>query len=206
MPMQCRGTAHTRRLTCVYAPWPQMETKEQKTAEAKTEEQETKGTKSKEQKPEVRPAPPSPTPIVSTPTAPPLQHTPTRPLILTPIDQSPTKTDVTAPAVLNLILTPNPPPGSNPQPRPRPTTQLRCRHLWPRAQPDQSPIHRASSPQPMPQRLLTRDSSPPADLAPQPALLEDATKSKPVTYAEACGAKSIAPPKRGSLKATTRLH
>ena len=45
MRTQYRGTAHTRRLTCVYAPWPQTEIKEQKTAEAKTEEQETKGTK-----------------------------------------------------------------------------------------------------------------------------------------------------------------
>ena len=64
--MQCRSTAHTRRLTCVYAPWPQKEIKEQKTAEAKTEEQETKGTKAKEKQRQVRPAPSLSTPIVST--------------------------------------------------------------------------------------------------------------------------------------------
>ena len=60
MRMQCRGTAHKRRLTCVYAPWPQMETKEQKTAEAKTEEQETMGTKAEKQTPQVRPTPSPP--------------------------------------------------------------------------------------------------------------------------------------------------
>ena len=36
MRMQCRGTAHKRRLTCVYAPWPQMETKEQMTVTTHT--------------------------------------------------------------------------------------------------------------------------------------------------------------------------
>ena len=35
-------------MTCVYAPWPQKETKEQETAEAKT-----KGTKAEEKEPEV---------------------------------------------------------------------------------------------------------------------------------------------------------
>ena len=61
--MQCRSTAHTRRLTCVYAPWPQTEIKEQKTAEAKTEEQETMGTKAEKQTPQVRPTPSSPSPL-----------------------------------------------------------------------------------------------------------------------------------------------
>ena len=45
---------------CVYAPWPQKEIKEQKTAEAKTEEQETMGTKAEKQTPQVRPTPSSP--------------------------------------------------------------------------------------------------------------------------------------------------
>ena len=60
----------------------------------------------------------------------------------------------------------------------------------PHTEPSPDPRHRASA--------LT-----PADLAPQPALLEAAIKSKPVTYAESCGAKSIAPQKRSSVKATT---
>ena len=46
----------------MYAPWPQEEPKEQKTAEAKTEEQETKGTKAEKQTPQVRPTPSSPQP------------------------------------------------------------------------------------------------------------------------------------------------
>ena len=41
----------------MYAPWPQEEPKEQKTAEAKTEEQETKGTKAEDKHAEVRLAP-----------------------------------------------------------------------------------------------------------------------------------------------------
>ena len=41
----------------MYAPWPQEEPKEQKTAEAKTEEQVTKGTKAEVNQREVRPAP-----------------------------------------------------------------------------------------------------------------------------------------------------
>ena len=48
---------------CVYAPWSQKETKEQKTAEAKTEEQETKGTKAEKQTPQVRPTPSPPSPL-----------------------------------------------------------------------------------------------------------------------------------------------
>ena len=52
MRMQCRSTAHMRRLTCVWAPW-QLETLEQKTTEVKTEEQKTK--EAEEQKPQVRP-------------------------------------------------------------------------------------------------------------------------------------------------------
>ena len=50
----------------MYAPWPQKEPKEQKTAEAKTEDQETKGTKAEEKQRRVRPAPSLSTPIVST--------------------------------------------------------------------------------------------------------------------------------------------
>ena len=99
----------------------------------------------------------------------------------------------------NLTSWPRPP---TPPPNPV-TAQLRCRHLWPQTQPDQSPTHRAS-PKPRPDPHATEPHpSPPADLAPQPALLETASKSKPVTYAEACGAKSIAPPKCSSVKATT---
>ena len=47
--------------------------------------------------------------------------------------------------------------------------------------------------------------SPPADLVPQFVLLEATIKSEPATYAESCGAKNIASPKRGSLKALTLL-
>ena len=48
--------AHTRLLTCVYAPRAQKETEEQKTSKAKTEEQ---GTKAEKPKPQVRLALPS---------------------------------------------------------------------------------------------------------------------------------------------------
>ena len=48
--------AHTRILTCVYAPRAQKETEEQKTSKAKTEEQ---GTKAEKPKPQVRLALPS---------------------------------------------------------------------------------------------------------------------------------------------------
>ena len=41
----------------MYAPWPQEEPKEQKTAEAKTEEQVTKGTEAEGKQREVRPPP-----------------------------------------------------------------------------------------------------------------------------------------------------
>eukprot|EP00964_Phaeocystis_antarctica_P122507 scaffold86192_cov74-Phaeocystis_antarctica.AAC.1 len=57
-------------------------------------------------------------------------------------------------------------------------------------EPDQSSTHT----EPCPPRATEPHPSPPADLAPQPALLEAAIKSKPVTYA--------APPKR-SIKAET---
>ena len=63
-------------------------------------------------------------------------------------------------------------------------------------EPDQSSTHT----EPCPPRATEPHPSRPADLAPQPALLEAAIKSKPVTYAESCGAKCTAPPKR-SVKA-----
>ena len=94
----------------------------------------------------------------------------------------------------NLTSSPRPPTPA----RPPPTAQLRCRH---RTQPDQGPTLSLA-----PTHAVEPQPSPLADLAPQSALLEAAIKSKPVTYAEACGAKSIAPPKRSSVKATTRLH
>ena len=51
----------------MYAPWPQEEPKEQKTAEVKTEEQVTKGTKAEKEQREVRPPPlPPHSDIVST--------------------------------------------------------------------------------------------------------------------------------------------
>ena len=61
----------------------------------------------------------------------------------------------------------------------------------PHTEPSPDPRHRPLSPHPT------------ADLAPQAALLEAAINSKPVTYAEACGAKNLAPPKRSTVKATT---
>ena len=54
MRMQCRSTAHMRRLTCVCAPW-QLESSEQKTTQVKTVEQKTKETKAEQQSPQVSP-------------------------------------------------------------------------------------------------------------------------------------------------------
>ena len=54
MRMQCRSTAHMRRLTCVCAPW-QLETSEQKTTQVKAVEHKTKETEAEEQNPQVSP-------------------------------------------------------------------------------------------------------------------------------------------------------
>ena len=56
----CSAEVLPTRDRCVYAPWSQKETKEQKTAEAKTEEQETKAEK---QTLQVRPTPSPPSPL-----------------------------------------------------------------------------------------------------------------------------------------------
>jgi hypothetical protein len=54
--MQCRSTAHMRRLTCmcVCAPW-QLESSEQKTTQVKAVEHKTKETEAEEQNPQVSP-------------------------------------------------------------------------------------------------------------------------------------------------------
>ena len=82
-----------------------------------------------------------------------------------------------------------------PQPRPAPLPRTHSSDVDTRAQPDQSPTPSLASTHPT-------EPQPSPDLAPQPALLEDAIEPEPATYAESCGAKSTAPPKR-SMKATT---
>ena len=52
------------------------------------------------------------------------------------------------------------------------------------------------------QRLIAH---PDLNLAPQSSPLEAAIKSEQASYAESCGARSIVPPKRGSVKAVTLL-